>query len=469
MLKNDLQKGLFTVAVGVILWFMPVPAGLKPQAWHMFAMFVATIVGFILHPLPIGAIAFIACALSGFIKLIKPAEALSGFGNATIWLIVSAFLFAKGFVKTGLGKRIAYMIMEKLGDSSLKLAYTMAITDLIVAPATPSNTARGGGILFPIITRLCNAFGSTPDDQNRKKLGSFLMSSSFHVDCVTSSMFITSVAPNSLCVALAAQACGIQISWGMWALACAVPGLLSIIITPLLVYKLEPPEIKNTPEAPQIARAGLEEMGPVKKSEKVVFASFIIALVLWATSSMTGLNATMIAMVCVGIMLVFGAIEWSDVTTEKAAWDTLVWMGGLMSLATALNKSGFVKWFATQVGGMLGGMSWVTVLLILAVIYMYSHYGFASLSAHVAAMYAAFLAVAVSAGAPAGLAAMTFASLTGIMGCLTHYATVPAPIYFGAGYLTQAEWWKIGFVVSILYMICFVGIGPIWWSMIGLY
>ena len=469
MLKNDLQKGLFTVAVGVILWFLPVPAGLKPQAWHMFAMFVATIVGFILHPLPIGAIAFIACALSGFIKLIKPAEALSGFGNATIWLIVSAFLFAKGFVKTGLGKRIAYMIMEKLGDSSLKLAYTMAITDLIVAPATPSNTARGGGILFPIITSLCTAFGSTPDDQNRKKLGSFLMSSSFHVDCVTSSMFITSVAPNSLCVALAAQACGIQISWGMWALACAVPGLFSIIITPLLVYKLEPPEIKNTPEAPQIARAGLEEMGPVKKSEKVVFASFIIALVLWATSSMTGLNATMIAMVCVGIMLVFGAIEWSDVTTEKAAWDTLVWMGGLMSLATALNKSGFVKWFATQVGGMLGGMSWVTVLLILAVIYMYSHYGFASLSAHVAAMYAAFLAVAVSAGAPAGLAAMTFASLTGIMGCLTHYATGPAPIYFGAGYLTQAEWWKIGFVVSILYMICFVGIGPIWWSMIGLY
>ena len=469
MLKNDLQKGLFTVAVGVILWFMPVPAGLKPQAWHMFAMFVATIVGFILHPLPIGAIAFIACALSGFIKLIKPAEALSGFGNATIWLIVSDFLFAKGFVKTGLGKRIAYMIMEKLGDSSLKLAYTMAITDLIVAPATPSNTARGGGILFPIITSLFTAFGSTPDDQNRKKLGSFLMSSSFHVDCVTSSMFITSVAPNSLCVALAAQACGIQISWGMWALACAVPGLLSIIITPLLVYKLEPPEIKNTPEAPQIARAGLEEMGPVKKSEKVVFASFIIALVLWATSSMTGLNATMIAMVCVGIMLVFGAIEWSDVTTEKAAWDTLVWMGGLMSLATALNKSGFVKWFATQVGGMLGGMSWVTVLLILAVIYMYSHYGFASLSAHVAAMYAAFLAVAVSAGAPAGLAAMTFASLTGIMGCLTHYATGPAPIYFGAGYLTQAEWWKIGFVVSILYMICFVGIGPIWWSMIGLY
>ena len=178
MLKTDFQKGLFTVLVGVAIWFCPMPDGLKPASWHMFAIFVATIIGFILHPLPIGAIALIAVGLSGFLKVLKPAEALSGFGNATIWLIVSAFLFAKGFIKTGLGRRIAYKIMAAIATSTLKLGYTMAITDLIIAPATPSNTARGGGILFPIVKSLCTAFKSEPGETG-KKLGSYLVACTF--------------------------------------------------------------------------------------------------------------------------------------------------------------------------------------------------------------------------------------------------------------------------------------------------
>lgn len=468
MFKTDFQKGVFTVLVGLVIWFAPMPAGLKPQAWHMFAIFVATIIGFILHPLPIGAIALIAVGLSGFLKVLKPAEALSGFGNATIWLIVSAFLFAKGFIKTGLGKRIAYKIMAAIGGSSLKLGYTMAITDLIVAPATPSNTARGGGILFPIVRSLCSAFKSEPDN-GAKRIGSYLMSSTFQGNCITSSMFITSVAPNSLCVALAAQAIGVQMTWGSWALACIVPGLIALALCPYLVYKINPPELKNTPEAQELARKELKEMGSMSGDEKTVLAVFILALALWATSSFTGLNATMIALVCIGIMLIRHAIEWSDVITEKGAWDTLVWMGGLMSLAGALNKSGFIAWFAKLVAGNLGGISGITALMILAIIYMYAHYGFASLSAHVTAMYAAFAAVAVAAGAPAGLTAMTFACLTGLMGGLTHYATGPAPIYFGAGYLSQAEWWKIGFMLSIVNLICFLGIGSMWWKIIGLW
>ena len=198
MLKTNFQKGVFTIIVGIALWFCPMPAGLTPAAWHMFAIFAATIVGFILHPLPIGAIALIAVGMSGFLKVIKPGQALAGFGDGTIWLIVSAFIFAKGFSKTGLGKRIAYKIMTSIGGNSLSLAYTMAITDVIIAPATPSNTARGGGILFPIVRSLCSAFKSEPGE-TAKKIGSFLMMSTFEGNCVTSSMFVTSVAPNSLC------------------------------------------------------------------------------------------------------------------------------------------------------------------------------------------------------------------------------------------------------------------------------
>lgn len=468
MKQSDVTKLIFTFAIGAAIWFCPAPAGLKQPAMHMIAVFVATIIGFILNPLPIGALALIAVALSGFLGVQKPAEALSGFGNATIWLIVSAFIFAKGFSKTGLGKRIAYVIMEKLGGSSLRLAYTIALTDVIIAPATPSNTARGGGILFPIVRSLCTAFGSEPGETG-KKLGRFLIASSFNVNCVTSSMFLTAVAPNLLCTALAKQTIGYDISWGTWALACAVPGAIAVALLPLLIYKIETPELKDTAEAKDIARKELEAMGPMSTAEKVVAFVFILALALWATSSMTKLNATMIAMVCIGIMLIFNAVEWNDVTTEKGAWDTLFWMGGLMSLASGLNKSGAIKWAAGEIGKSMTGVDGMTALAILCIIYMYAHYLFASLSAHVAAMYAAFAAVAVACGAPAGLTAMSLAVITGIMGCLTHYATGPAPIFFGTGYLSQNDWWKIGFIASILTVICFLGIGPVWWKVIGMW
>ena len=469
MLKTNFQKGIFTVLVGIVLWFLPVPAGLKPQAWHMFAIFVATILGFILHPIPIGGVALIAVGLTGFLKVLKPAEALSGFGNATIWLIVGAYMFAKGFIKTGLGRRIAYVIMSKIATSSLKLGYSLAITDFIVSPATPSNTARGGGILYPIVRSLCTAFQSEPDDGTRKRIGNYLMLSTFECDCITSSLFLTSVAPNLLVAKLAKDVTGLEITWDTYALATILPGIIALIITPYLVYKLATPELTQTPEAPQLAKDELQKMGPMSGAETTVLIAFLAALAMWATTSFTGLNATMIALVCIGFMLVRGALEWNDIITEKGAWDTLVWMGGLMSLATGLAKLGFVKWVATAISGSLKGIDPMTTLLILCLINMYVHYAFASLSAHVSAVYAAFLAVAVAAGAPPMLSAIALGVETGIMGCLTHYATGPAPIYFGSGYITQPEWWKVGFICSILFLICFLGIGSMWWKVIGLW
>ena len=460
---NKLTKGLLVVLIGLAIWFIPTPAGLKPQAWHLFAIFVATIFGFILQPIPIGAVAFISVAITGFLQVVKPADVLSGFGNTTIWLIVSAFLFAKGFIKTGLGRRIAYKIMGAIGDSSLKLGYAMVLSDL-----TPSNTARAGGILFPIVRSLCSAFNSEPGATSRK-IGSYLMTTTFQGNVITSGMFITSMAPNSLIVAMAAQTAGVTISWGTWALAAFLPGMLSILVVPYIIYKIYVPEITHTPEAKTMAQAELVKMGPMSRGEKIVAFVFVLALILWATASFTKLDATMVAMICCGIMLIGQAITWNDVIEEKGAWDTLIWMGALMSLAGALNKQGMIAWFAKLVAGALTGVSWWVALGVLMLAYLYSHYAFASISAHVTAMYAAFLAVAVAAGAPPFLAAMSLGVLSGVMCGLTHYATGPAPIYFGAGFVPQGTWWKIGFVLSVVNSLLFIGVGGIWWKVLGLW
>ncbi|MDF2502094.1 MAG: anion transporter [Anaerosporomusa subterranea] len=465
---NNLTRGLIVLAVGAAIWFLPVPAGLKPAAWHLLAIFVATILGFILQPLPIGAIAFLSVTFTALAGVLKPAEALSGFSNGTIWLIVSAFLFAKGFIKTGLGRRIAYMLIRSMGDSTLKLGYTLALSDLIISPATPSNTARAGGILFPIVKSLSAAFDSEPGPSARR-VGAYLIQTAYQGNTITSAMFMTAMAGNPLIALLASKTLNINISWGLWATAAIVPGIISLIVVPYFLYKFYPPEITHTPEAKTLAAKELAQMGAMSLGEKIVASVFVGALVLWSTSQFTKIDATVVAMLAVSIMMMTKVLEWKDVLDEKGAWDTLIWMGALIGLADYLAKLGFIPWFAKAVSASIVGVPWMQAFIVLLVIYMYAHYGFASLVAHITAMYAAFASVAVAAGAPAYLVALALAFMSNLCMSLTHYAAGPAPIYFGSGYVDQGTWWKLGFMVSVINMIIWVGIGSFWWKVLGLW
>ena len=134
------------VIVTLVIYFLPVPDGVDPRGMHMAGIFVGTILGLILQPLPTASMALVGLAAAMMTGTMTPEkEALHGFGNATIWLIVAAFFIADGFLITGLGRRIALLFVSVLGRSSLGLSYGMALTDLVLAPATPSNTARAGG------------------------------------------------------------------------------------------------------------------------------------------------------------------------------------------------------------------------------------------------------------------------------------------------------------------------------------
>ena len=248
-----------------------------------------------------------------------------------------------------------------------------------------------------------------------------------------------------------------------------MPVLFSMIVLPYVLYKFYPPEIRKTPEAQSLAREKLAEMGRMTRDEKIICGIFVGALLLWSTSGYTGVNATIAALLGVTAMLLTGVLTWEDVLKEKGAWDGMMWMGGVVSLAGALNKIGFIPWFAASVTGAMTGISWGLTLGILFLVYLYSHYGFASLSGHATAMYAAFLAVAVAAGAPPYLAALGLAFLSNLMAGLTHYSTGSAPIYFGAGYVTQEQWWRMGFLCSVINILIWIGIGPVWWKILGIW
>ena len=102
---------IIVVVVGVIMWFIPPPEGVKHEAWHLLAIFVATVVGFIAKPLPMGAVAIIGIMMTALTGTLGIGDALSGFGNTVIWLVGAAFFISRAVIKTGLGARIAYQFM----------------------------------------------------------------------------------------------------------------------------------------------------------------------------------------------------------------------------------------------------------------------------------------------------------------------------------------------------------------------
>jgi divalent anion:Na+ symporter, DASS family len=462
------KRGLIVIIVGVLIWFSPVPAGVKPEAWHLLAIFVATIVGLILTPIPMGAVVIIGVMMTGLTGILKIGQVLSGFANSTVWLIVCAFLIARGFIITGLGRRIAFHFIRAFGKKTLGLAYAIEASDLVLSPATPSNTARAGGILYPIVRSLCGTFGSEPGDSARK-IGSYLMKMEYQADVVTSAMFMTSCAINPLVVELAKKTANVSLSWGTWFIAAIVPGLISLAIVPYVLYKLYPPEIKETPQASQLAHTELQKMGSMSGREKKMIAVFLVILILWVTGQWTKLDATLVAILGVCIMLVTGVIRWEDVLAEKGAWDALFWFGGLVMMAGQLNTLGLMKWFANWAGGNVAGMGWLLALVILILFYFYSHYGFASLTAHTTALFPPFLAVIMTTGAPPYIATLCLAFFSSLCAGITHYGTGPAPIYFNAGYVPQSTWWKFGLLFSFINIIIWIGVGFPWWKVLGLW
>jgi DASS family divalent anion:Na+ symporter len=347
------------------------------------------------------------------------------------------------------------------------MGYGFLATDLLLSPAIPSLTARSGGIIYPVLTSVAKAFGSEPQLHPRK-LGSFLIMTAFHGSCVTSAMFLTSMAGNPLAAEIVASA-DIKLTWGTWALAAAVPGLLSLILIPLILYKFYPPEIKQTPDAKIYAHQKLDELGKFSLNEGLMLFVFILLIILWIFGSFCKISATTAALMGLCGLILFKVLSWEDITKEKSAWDTLVWFSVLIMMATFLNSFGLTNWLTSNIVEHLHGVAWQGAYLFLSAVYFFSHYFFASNVAHIGSMFAPFFFLSVSLGAPAMLCALTFSFYSSLFGGLTHYGCGPAPIFFGSGYVKIGDWWKFGFIFGLINFILWMFVGGAWWKLLGLF
>ena len=482
---------LIALALGLLIWFViPVPEGVSPNAWHLLAIFVATIAAIIGKALPLGALSVIAIAVVAITRVtVEPGtekaaaqaikDALSSFSNELIWLIAIAVMIARGVIKTGLGERIGYYFISLFGKKTLGIAYSLALSETVLAPFTPSNTARGGAIIHPVVKSIANAFDSSPEKGTQNRIGRYLALVNYNANPITSAMFVTATAPNPLVVDIINKGLGtgFQLTWTTWALAMLLPGLACILLMPLVLYFVCPPEIKETPDAAKFAHEKLAALGKISRDEWWMIAVFVILLLFWADipARLFGggwkLNATTTAFLGLSILLVSGVLSWGDVTSEKSAWDTLVWFAALIMMASFLNKLGLVKYFAEHIQGGVSslGLSPFAAMIILALIYLYAHYFFASTTAHITAMLGAFYGAGIALGADPALFGLIMAASSSLMMSLTHYATGTAPVIFSSNYATLAEWWKAGLVISIVNFTVWVAVGMIWWKVLGYY
>ncbi|HEY0006629.1 MAG TPA: DASS family sodium-coupled anion symporter [Pyrinomonadaceae bacterium] len=455
----------------------PVPQGIERRSWGLLAIFAATILGMVLRPIEGGAMVLLGVTALALAGVMPVNEALAGYADPIVWLVLAAFFISRGMIKTGLGRRIAFLFIRAIGHSTLGLGYALVLTDALLASVVPSNGARNGGILFPIAKSISEAYNSAPGPTERR-LGAFLLVLLYQCDVIICAIFLTGQASNVLIAKFAKAVAQIDLSYSRWLVGAIVPGLVSLIVVPLLLYRLFPPEIKRTPEAAELASRELLEMGPMSRHEKMMLAVFVLIAVLWMMPAFGGINLSVITVLSslhyavvalVGICVLFlsGVLDWEDLISERRAWDVFIWYGGLVRMAEALGETGITKRFAETAANLTVGWKWWAALAVLLLIYFYAHYAFASITAHASAMYTPFLVVIIAAGAPPILAALMLAYFSNLDASLTHYGTTPAPIYFGAGYVRQRRWWLLGFLVSVPNILIWTACGLGWWKLLG--
>ncbi|HHZ64035.1 MAG TPA: DASS family sodium-coupled anion symporter [Flavobacteriales bacterium] len=464
-MKPIVKLGICALICAAI-WIIPTPEGLSDQAWQLFAVFVSVIISFILRPFPMGVMVMLGLVFLSASQTITIKEALVGYGDTTVWLVVSAFLIAGAVSRTGLGTRIALVLVSMMGKSSVGLAYSLCGSELILGPVVPSNTARGGGILAPIMQSLATAMGSTPDKEP-KKIGEYLTLVGAHANLITAAMFLTGMAANPLVAKAAQDVLNVDFDWATWALGAIVPGLTGLALLPWFIKWLAPPQIKDTTAAYEKSKTDLAAMGGWSRGEKIMGWVFVLLIVLWSTKALHGLHTTLVAWIGVCVLLLTNTEKWSDMVENSKAWDTLIWLGGLLTMANMLKAYGFIAWFADNIGGMIQGIDGMTVAIVLALVYFYSMYMFSMLTAHIAAMVAAFFALSLGAGAPVMVSVALLAYFSNLCACTTYYSTGPVVIYFGLGYVESKKWFATGFLVSLFHMAIWLGLGSLWWKIIG--
>lgn len=463
--KRLVGVALFGLAV---YWLVPRPESVAEDGWRLLGIFASAIAGLVLRPLPGGAVLFLALTAAVWIDALSLEQALSGFATPAVWLVVGALLIAHVLIETSLAKRVALLFVRYFGATSNGLASALILSDVTLATMIPSNTSRAGGVILPITRSLAELYDSRPG-KSAKLLGTFLMVAVYQGEIAATAMFLTGQAGNFIAAEVASELANYELSWTRWAAAGIVPGLASVAGLVWIVSILLPPDIRRTPHAREFAANELRKLGGMGAREWATVAVVGVVCGLWMTSNLHSVPVALASLSGAGALILCGILRWQDAVRQYAIWDIMIWYGGVITLGRALSDSGIPKAFTEAIGSALGEIAWLPMLAIAAPIYFFAHYGLASITMHFLTMFPVFLLLLLDNGAPVGLTVFLFACLANLSAGLTHYGTVPSPIFYSQGYASFGQWWRAGFLVALWNIVAWASVGSLWWKLIGIW
>ena len=447
-------------AVALAIWFAPVPSGLTPAAWHLFAIFVSAILAVLLGALPLLTSTMLAAAAVVLTGTLTPAQAFGGFANTSVLLVVVAFIVAQAVVKCGLGRRISLLMVSRFGGSPRGLAYSLVLTDAVIAPAFPSNTARGG-VLFPVVLSVAQGAGSRPDDPQGRRLGGYLVFCTMASLAVSSALWMTATSANPIGVQIVREA-GVAIDFGKWLLVASVPAIVAIALLPLVLEKIFPHGVAATPDAPKAAREALAGMGPLSRDEWITAVAFALMVAGWIFAQQLNQNVTTIAFAGFGVLLLANVLTVDDIAKQGDTLNTFLWLAVLFAMSGQLNELGFMSYAGQRLAAGMGSPPWPVLYATLVVLYVGIHYFFVSQSSQVMALLAVFLDVGIRGGVPAPLMAFALLFASSYFSVITPQGGSQNVIFVGAGYLGQGELYRAGLLVTLFFMAVFLVIGTAW-------
>ncbi|KAI8374689.1 Sodium/sulfate symporter [Radiomyces spectabilis] len=509
MLKtSQAVKLLPSVFLGVVIWFGITPTDeLSVTAIHLLAVFVSCIFALITTSVDISLLVLTAltllsvthsfqcidhatgqgteCRLCGEPNPLtgemydckggKEAflHSLEGFSSSVVWLIFAAFHLGKAVEVTQLGRRLSLLMIRHFGRRIMGLAYAIVLSELLLAPFVPSNTARGGGIVLPVVLSIARSLGSTPSQD--PLVGGFLMLVGAHTNFLSASMYLTGMAPNPIVVAKANQLFpDLNFSFVTWIQGSIVPALFCALCIPFILQyacglsKTTPQSRASSDNVIKHAEAQLARMGPMSLREWQLCAVLFMCLGLWITASYTKLDSTLVALIGLVALLHMGTITWKDISNNTHAWDTLFWLGGFVTIAQQLSEAGASSFLGQKISQTINDLG-LPPVPCLALAYFLTTFMFSSLSAHTVAFVGTFLDAGHALGAQPMVLTALLAYFGALGGCMTNFSTGTAAMYYAPGYISRSKWFIIGAQMAVFYLTVYFTLGMGWWKLLGWY
>jgi len=453
IIKILLITGILVFALWA--WFIVPPWEFSQPSWRLFILFLGAILAVLTQVLSIFSASILAMVIAVSSGILSPEKAFSGFSESFMILILSSFLVAKAIIHSGLGKRIALFFIRQFGHSTLKLGYCITLTDVLIGPAIPSNTARSG-VLYPIVLSLAMDTGSDVEKGTRKKTGAYLMMVSITSLTISSALWFTAMAANPIGAGLAAKY-NVAMDFSNWLLVSSLPCLIALIFLPWLLYKTFPPEAKLTPEAPLAAAAMLKEMGPMGKKEWITASTFTFMVLGWVLATPLGLNLAIVCLAGLAVLIISNVFPLTILRKEGGeALETFIWFAILYMMSSSLNAMGFMGIIGQKISGQITSLSTFQVYLLLTVLYVLIHYLFVSQTAHMLALYGVFLEVGFAAGVPVALMAFSLSFATNYFAALAPQGSSCNVFFVGSGYITPKEVYQQGAIITLANLTIFL-------------